>query len=81
MTDMQFEQQADPVTSTMQMDPAQDLLSSCTVPLEFNPYGQLSDFEVEKKIGKGQFSVVFKAHAKQPTTKSPVALKKVQVLI
>lgn len=40
-------------------------------------YGFLSNFEVQKKIGKGQFSVVYKAICKEDG--SVVALKKVQI--
>ena len=40
-------------------------------------YGKLSNFQIEKKIGKGQFSVVYRAVcAKDGRT---VALKKVQI--
>ncbi|MCP9265173.1 Serine/threonine-protein kinase Nek7 [Dirofilaria immitis] len=40
-------------------------------------YGKLDAFEIEKKIGKGQFSEVYKARCKEDG--SYVALKKVQV--
>ncbi|XP_015914706.1 serine/threonine-protein kinase Nek7 [Parasteatoda tepidariorum] len=40
-------------------------------------YGMLSNFEIDKKIGKGQFSVVFKAKCKLDG--KFVALKKVQI--
>ena len=43
-----------------------------------NPYCRLSNFEIIKRIGKGQFSVVYKAVCK--LNNQPVALKKVQVL-
>ena len=42
-----------------------------------NIYGRLSHFEIDKKIGKGQFSEVFRAKCK--VDNSVVALKKVQV--
>lgn len=42
-----------------------------------NPYCKLSNFEIIKKIGKGQFSVVYKAICK--VDNQTVALKKVQV--
>ena len=42
-----------------------------------NPYGTLSNFEIDKKIGKGQFSEVWRARCK--IDGSIVALKKVQV--
>jgi serine/threonine protein kinase len=42
-------------------------------------YSQLANFEIEKKIGRGQFSTVFKAHCRINGT--TVALKKVQVRI
>lgn len=41
------------------------------------PYGTLTNFEIEKKIGRGQFSVVYKARC--VADNSIVALKKVQV--
>lgn len=42
-----------------------------------NPFCRLSYFDVEKKIGRGQFSVVFRARCK--LNSQVVALKKVQV--
>jgi hypothetical protein len=42
------------------------------------PYNQLANFEIEKKIGRGQFSTVFRARCKKNGT--IVALKKVQVI-
>lgn len=40
-------------------------------------YGKLSNLVVDRKIGKGQFSVVYRAHCK--VDKMPLALKKVQI--
>lgn len=40
-------------------------------------YGTLANFEIEKKIGRGQFSVVYRA--KCLANDQIVALKKVQV--
>lgn len=40
-------------------------------------YGMLSNFEIDKKIGKGQFSIVYRAKCKLDG--KLVALKKVQV--
>ncbi|MPC94886.1 Serine/threonine-protein kinase Nek7 [Portunus trituberculatus] len=40
-------------------------------------YGTLSNFDIEKKIGKGQFSVVYRARCK--VDQAVVALKKVQI--
>lgn len=40
-------------------------------------YGTLTNFDIEKKIGKGQFSVVYKARCKED--QAVVALKKVQI--
>ena len=40
-------------------------------------YGSLDSFTIEKRIGKGQFSVVFRARLNQDNT--AVALKKVQI--
>ena len=42
-------------------------------------YCRLVNFEIEKKIGRGQFSVVYRARCK--SNNQVVALKKVQVLI
>ena len=42
-----------------------------------SPYGSLSGFTIDKKIGKGQFSVVYRARA--VTDERSVALKKVQI--
>lgn len=42
-----------------------------------NIYGCLANFEIDKRIGKGQFSEVFRARCK--IDNSVVALKKVQV--
>ena len=42
-----------------------------------SPYGSLSGFTIDKKIGKGQFSVVYRARA--VTDERTVALKKVQI--
>ena len=42
-----------------------------------NPYGILSKFEIDKKIGQGQFSEVWRAKCKGDS--SIVALKKVKV--
>jgi len=48
-----------------------------TVNLGTSPYQSLNIFDVEKKIGKGQFSVVYRAHCQ--TDGAVVALKKVQI--
>ena len=40
-------------------------------------YGKLENFEIDRKIGKGQFSVVYKAVCK--VNDVLVALKKVQI--
>ena len=40
-------------------------------------YGTLKNFEIEKEIGRGQFSVVYKARCVVDNSK--VALKKIQV--
>ncbi|KAG0721722.1 Serine/threonine-protein kinase Nek7 [Chionoecetes opilio] len=40
-------------------------------------YGTLSNFDIEKKIGKGQFSVVYRARCK--VDHAVLALKKVQI--
>ena len=42
-----------------------------------SPYGALSSFTIDKKIGKGQFSVVYRARAMHDDR--TVALKKVQI--
>lgn len=56
--------------SPLQLDPS-------VVSDNDSKYGALSNFEIEKKIGKGQFSVVYRARCKVDS--SIVALKKVQV--
>ena len=53
-----------------QNSPQQQLLNE-------NPYGRLAAFEIEKKIGRGQFSVVSRARCL--IDGQVVALKKVQV--
>ena len=42
-----------------------------------SPYGALAGFSIDKKIGKGQFSVVYRARATHDDR--TVALKKVQI--
>ena len=42
-----------------------------------SPYGALTGFTIDKKIGKGQFSVVYRARAVHD--EKTVALKKVQI--
>lgn len=42
-----------------------------------SPYGDLNNFTVDRKIGKGQFSVVYRAKAEHDSM--TVALKKVQI--
>jgi len=42
-----------------------------------SPYGRLANLEIERKIGKGQFSVVYRARCKKNGVM--VALKKVQI--
>ena len=42
-----------------------------------SPYGALTGFSIDKKIGKGQFSVVYRARAIHDDR--TVALKKVQI--
>ena len=52
----------------------------CDIPVTNDPdskYGTLDHFNIEKKIGKGQFSEVYRAQCKED--KGIVALKKVQV--
>ena len=60
------------MTEAIQAD-AVDLLNLGSADSE---YGQLAMFEIEKKIGKGQFSVVFRARAIKDAR--VVALKKVK---
>ena len=45
--------------------------------VDSSQYGSISNFEIEKKIGRGQFSVVYRARCL--VDNSIVALKKVQV--
>ena len=44
-----------------------------------NPYCHLANFDIEKKIGRGQFSVVYRAKCK--INSAIMALKKVQVMV
>lgn len=44
-----------------------------------NKYSAMKNFEIDKKIGKGQFSEVYRARCVVDNT--TVALKKVQVMI
>lgn len=45
--------------------------------VDTSQYGSITNFEIEKKIGRGQFSVVYRARCL--IDNSIVALKKVQV--
>lgn len=56
------------------MDPASELIKLSS---SDSIYGTLSNFDIEKKIGKGQFSVVYRARCK--VDHAVVALKKVQI--
>ena len=60
-------------------DPARMMPPSMPPPprLPDNPYCRLCNFEIEKKIGRGQFSVVYRARCK--LNNQIVALKKIQV--
>lgn len=60
----------------MMVDPASDA-ELIQLNSENDTYGSLDCFKVEKKIGKGQFSVVFRARLAEDNT--TVALKKVQI--
>lgn len=44
---------------------------------DYSQYGSIKNFAIEKKIGRGQFSVVYRARC--VVDNSIVALKKVQV--
>ena len=57
--------------------PPQGVITHPTHMMNENPYARLCNFEIEKKIGRGQFSVVSKARCK--LNGQIVALKKVQV--
>ena len=67
------------------IDPAAGLFARPQVPPSTRPtaipheaiYCRLENFEIEKKVGRGQFSVVYKAKCR--LNGQPVALKKVQV--
>ena len=70
-------------TSSMQGDPnVQQTSTNPAVPQHKkvieNPFCRLVNFEIEKKIGRGQFSVVYRAKCK--LNDMIVALKKVQVV-
>lgn len=56
---------------------AEDLLSFTHSQSPDSLYKTLSDFEIDQKIGRGQFSVVYKARCKANNT--AVALKKIQI--
>ncbi|KAH9495538.1 Serine/threonine-protein kinase Nek7 [Bulinus truncatus] len=64
-----------------EMETSEVTVSSSPVPLTslVTPqHGKLANFDVEKKIGKGQFSEVYRAKYKQDD-RMPLALKKVQI--
>ena len=70
-------------TSSIQADPnPQQTCTNSPVPqhkkVNENPFCRLVNFEIEKKIGRGQFSVVYRAKCK--LNDMIVALKKVQVV-
>ncbi|KAK2565880.1 Serine/threonine-protein kinase Nek7, partial [Acropora cervicornis] len=52
-------------------------MDESSLPPDREIYGNLRNFEIEKKIGRGQFSVVYKA--KCLVDNSAIALKKVQI--
>ena len=47
---------------------------------EYSPYNTVASYKVEKKIGRGQFSVVYRAKCLCDPELSTVAMKKIQVL-
>ena len=53
-------------------------MDESSLPPDREIYGNLRNFEIEKKIGRGQFSVVYKARCL--VDNSAIALKKVQVM-
>lgn len=55
----------------------QELLALTSANFGDSLYKSLSVFEIDRKIGKGQFSVVYRARCK--TDNSIVALKKIQI--
>jgi len=56
---------------------ADELLQIASTSAANSIYGCLANFKIDKKIGKGQFSVVYKAKSKIDAR--DVALKKVQI--
>ena len=56
---------------------ADELLQMSSTSAANSIYGSLSNFDIDRKIGKGQFSVVYRAISK--VDGRPVALKKVQI--
>ena len=56
---------------------AEELLQMSSTSAANSIYGSLSNFDIDRKIGKGQFSVVYRAISK--VDGRPVALKKVQI--
>ena len=75
---MQAQQTDQPATAAMLMPPPMGPPPS-VVQVSGNPYCRLANFEIERKIGRGQFSVVYRARCKLDGM--VVALKKVQVSI
>lgn len=60
------------------MDGTEDMdVAAAAIDHAADMYGTLKSFEIEKKIGKGQFSEVYKARC--VVDNSIIALKKVQV--
>ena len=56
---------------------AEELLQMSSTSAANSIYGSLKNFDIDRKIGKGQFSVVYRATSK--VDGRPVALKKVQI--
>jgi len=56
---------------------AEELLQISSTSAANSIYGSLANFDIDRKIGKGQFSVVYRATSK--VDGRPVALKKVQI--
>lgn len=61
----------------MEVDTPEEMIAEGTIPEDKPYYSSLSNFVIEKKIGRGQFSVVYRARC--TVDGAIVALKKVQV--
>jgi len=84
MESMEYAATAGSITATelaqqSATDPSYPMMPPVGMPLPSEQqFCRLANFEIEKKIGRGQFSTVFRARCR--TNGTIVALKKVQVI-